>query len=88
MALLWEVILIGQMAGGAPEEEEQGCGWGAGGGRSPNKMLLPKKLTLGVPAMCHLLHYIGSLPHLILRGTQGRGYYCFHFIGKQMSLSC
>ena len=63
MALLWEVILIGWIAGGAPEEE-QGCGLG---GQRPNKTLLPKKLTLGVPAMCHVLHYIGSLPHLILK---------------------
>lgn len=60
-------------------------GWGGG---SPIKALLQKKLTLGVSAMCHMLHDIGSLPYLILRGTQGRGHYCFHFIGKQMSFSC
>lgn len=85
MVLLWEMILIGWMAGGAGEEKEQGCGRGR---QRPNKTFMPKKLTLGVPAMCHVLQYIGSLPHLILRETQGRGHSCFHFIGKQMSFSC
>ena len=50
MALLWEVILIGQMAGGAPEEEEQGCGWGAGGGAEPQQNASAQKADLGCPS--------------------------------------